>query len=159
MGLSLANASHARDNLVWDCTLDGNISGLSISVFFGGQILTGDGEVVCTNPNDGNSLLVSMPVRLTLVGGGGGFDVTIVRSMRVYSSGISVVGGPKALLGNFNVAASAGLTLIEHGVDFNVAVKVSREGLGFELGLFDKDTIGLGVRLHGMIFSIEAIKE
>ncbi len=152
--------SYSNTNLevpTWTCDLNGNISGLGISVFFGGQIIGGKGMITCKT-TDGKSVQ-RLPVYLRFISAGVGFDFTIINKMQIIALGIGVTDGPQALVGEFAVGATAGATFITKGVDVTAAVKVERkDGLGFEVGMIGKEAVGLGVHLHGMVFTIEALK-
>ncbi len=152
----LSQAASAHTIRGMKCNLEGEMSGLSISIFFGGQALAGEGEIVCTSPEFNGEIV--QPVELRLVSGGVGFDITFVKSIDVVAYGIDVAHDPNQLTGSFKVGATAGATLFDQGVDFDAALKLSRgQGFGFEVGLIGKDAIGLGVRLHGMVFKITPI--
>jgi len=141
----------------WECQLAGEMSGVKLGFIFGGQVIRGDGEIRCATEKDGVSRNVKLPVRLSIVGGGVGFDFTIVRHMQIFTNGIGGVNDPRDLTGQFNVAASAGVTLIDQGrsVDSAISVKHKARGLGFEVGMTGEDAIGLGARVHGLIFVVE----
>jgi hypothetical protein len=141
----------------WSCQLVGEMSGVKLGFIFGGQVIRGDGEVRCTSSQGSESLGVSVPVRLSLVGGGIGFDFTIVRHVGVISAAIGEVLNPRDMLGQFSVATSAGVTLINqgHNVDSSFTVQHKARDVGFEVGLIGEDAVGLGARLHGLVFVIE----
>jgi hypothetical protein len=152
--LTFANTSHAALD-TWNCQLDGEISGAKLGFIFGGQYLAGDGLVRCVATNDADNTVV-VPVKMKLLGGGWGFDFTIVNSVEVVSAGIGNLSGPEAFLGSFKVGATAGATLINQGINVDAAIRLSRRNsVGIELGLIGEDAIGLGVRLHGLVFVIQ----
>lgn len=165
--LMAAPFAHARSNdgapnssqdsgvtgVAYTCTLTGDISGASIGVILGGEYISGPGMVTCRNGDE----IRTLPVRMRLIGFGPAFDLSVIRSIHIVSANIGVVGGPEALLTNYSLGASAGVTLVNAGVAFDAAAKVSGEGgVSFELGFQGRDVIGLGAHLYGMGFSIEA---
>ena len=154
--LGMAQTASAVDVRGMNCDLEGEISGLSISIFFGGQVLAGDGEIRCTSPEfDG---VVVQPVELRLISGGIGFDVTYVKSIDIVAIGVDVANDPSILTGSFNIGATAGATLFDKGLDIDAALKLTKKnGFGFEIGLKGKEAVGLGVRLHGMVFTITPV--
>lgn len=154
-GFAAAPQAHALDN--WECQLEGEVSGLKLGFIFGGQFLQGEGLITCVETSFPENN-VELPVKLTIAGGGLGFDFTIVRGVRVLTAGIGNVVGPESFLGSFKVGASAGATLINQGFSVDAALKLTaNNGGGFELGLVGEDAIGLGARLHGLVFAIEPI--
>jgi hypothetical protein len=153
LGVNL-NQAHASVD-TWNCQLNGEISGIKLGFVFGGQYLGGEGVIYCvesTNPQNE----VRIPVKMKLVGGGWGFDFTLVESVRVVSAGVGNLSGPESFFGSFNVGATAGLTLINQGINADAAIRLSKNrSFGLELGLMGEDAIGLGVRLHGLVFVIK----
>lgn len=147
---TFASADVARE-INYTCRLSGNISGASVAFVFGGQILEGPGRLSCVNGLTGETM--RYPVTLRLAGAGVGFDLTAIRSVRVYSSGIGV-NDPQSLYRSFGVGATAGANLIRSGVSYDAAVRASESGLNFELGFQGKEILGLGAHLYGMIFSV-----
>lgn len=144
----------ARAADTWECQLKGDIAGVRLGFIIGGQVLKGDGVITCKEAG-GAGLLVDQPVSLAVVGGGVGFDFTIVRSLRVISAGVGDLQGPELFTGSFNMGATAGATLINQGISVDSAVKLTRDdGFGFEMGFTGEDAVGLGVRLHGLVFKI-----
>jgi hypothetical protein len=139
------------DGRTYSCRLDGNISGASIGVIIGGQFISGPGLITCRTGSEVRTL----PVRMRLIGFGPAIDFTIIKAMHVQSAGFEVVGGPENLVRSYNVGATAGATLINAGIGFNVAIRVSNSGLGFELALQSPEVVGLGARLYGMVFDIQ----
>jgi hypothetical protein len=151
--LTFSSSALAVDN--WECRLDGNVSGVKLGFIFGGQFLQGYGQIDCIEINNPTNHVVE-PVKLTVAGGGIGFDFTIVRSVRLISAGIGNVVGPESFLGSFKVGATAGATLINQGINADAAVKITKNnGFGLELGLIGEDALGLGARLHGLVFIVE----
>lgn len=140
----------------WRCELGGDMAGVKLGFFFGGQVIRGEGEISCRTEG---GRAARVPVRLAILGGGVGFDFTVVRHVRVVSEGVGGVRAPSELLGSFSVAASAGTTLIDqgHNVDAAISVKSKGKGLGFEVGLLGEDAVGLGARVHGLAFLVERL--
>jgi hypothetical protein len=139
----------------WVCHLKGNISGIRLGFGIGGQYLDGHGVIACAQANNPR-VRVSKPVELTVVGGGVGFDFTVVKSVKLISAGIGRVGGPDSFLGQYKIAASTGANLIKWGIEANAAVKVTDDyGFGFELGFQGERAYGLGARLHGLVLIID----
>ena len=136
----------------YSCNLSGEIAGASIGVFLGGEYISGPGMITCRS----GSSVRSLPVRMKLVGFGPAFDLTIIKSIRVSTVDVGIVGGPEAFIHSYSIGGTAGATLINQGVEFDAAVKVAAAGgLTFELGLQGRDVLGLGAHLYGMAFSIE----
>lgn len=141
----------------WRCQLGGDMSGVRLGFFFGGQVIRGQGEVSCVAKNGRTA---RVPVRLAVFGGGAGFDFTVVRQVRVVSESVGGLRAPSDLLGSFSVAASAGATLIDQGHAVDAAISLEGKGgrsLGFEVGLVGEDAIGLGARVHGLGFLVERL--
>lgn len=139
----------------WQCRLEGNIKGAKLGFGLGGQYLGGKGVVRCVDGNDFQNVVV-VPVKMKLIGGGWGFDFTIVKSVQVVSAGIGNLSGPEAFFGSFKVGATAGATLIDQGINADAAIRLSKNNsFGLELGLIGEDALGLGVRLHGLVFLVQ----
>lgn len=130
-----------------ECYLDGTVSGIGLSIGWGGQIISGDGSLVC----DGAQ---AIPVELQFVSGGWGFDFSIIKKMKVTSS-VFLLERPEDVEGKYSIGATAGATLIREGVDFNVALQAQKNNLGFELALTGKEAVGLGARLQAMVFIVK----
>lgn len=154
-GILCSTAAQAETTQRYHCTLDGHIHGVSIGIGLSGQELHGPGRLTCRDRQTGHR--ESRRVELNLVGIGIGFDFTIVKSMRVHSSGIETAVGFPDFDRSFNVGAIAGVTVVDDGVSVDSAVQVSDEQLGFELGFIGERAIGLGARLQGMVFTIKPI--
>ena len=137
---------------IYNCQLSGTMQGASVAVFLGGQIISGPGYLSCT---DSARRHYTIPVKLSLLGGGVGFDVSIIRAMTVRSSSIRLA-NPEMVFRSFGLGATAGATLVNAGIAFNVAARVTdNAGLDFEVGFSGQDAIGLGGHLYAMGFSIE----
>ncbi|MCB9026434.1 MAG: hypothetical protein H6625_08975 [Bdellovibrionaceae bacterium] len=102
--------------------------------------------------------VVTQAVKLKLMGAGVGLGFSKVKSVAVKSIGIGLTNGPESLYGKYSVGATAGLSLINRGYDFDAAVRLSKSGLGFELGFFGQDVNGLEAHLHGMVMTIKPDK-
>jgi hypothetical protein len=157
LGLVLWIPSQARADS-YTCNLRGTMSGVAIGFIFDGEFITGHGVYTCIVQDTGHApRTVQVPVRLALVGGGLGFDFTIIQSMNLIADGIGEVRNPRDLLGEFNVGASAGVTLINRGynIDSAISVKHRGNGIGFEVGFIGERAIGLGARVNGFILSVK----
>lgn len=152
--LSLPPASASTPELAaTTCKLEGELSGLGLGFIWGGQIISGDGEISCRT--DEGVEVSRVPVQMQFISGGFGFDFSIINSMVVESGSVRVSNGPNDLVGSFSVGATAGMTLIDTGIDFDVALKLTKEpGLALELAVKSKDVDGLGARLHAMTFIV-----
>jgi len=141
---------------LYNCQLRGSMRGFKIGFGLGGQYLSGTGVIRCTENARRSPRTVSMPVRLRIAGGGVGFDFTIVRRVNIITAGIGSVRRPRDLTGSFNVAASAGVTLIRRGYNINSAISVKNRanGVAFEMGFQGERAYGLGARLHGLVMTI-----
>jgi len=136
----------------YNCQLSGQMAGASVAVGLGGQVISGTGVVECV---DSNKQTTSIPVKLGLIGGGVGFDVTIIRNLTIRSSTVQVA-NPDTLIRSFGLGATTGATLLATGVSFNVAAKVSdASGFGFDIGFAGQDALGLGAHLYAMSFKVE----
>lgn len=137
---------------LYTCKLRGHISGGSIAIFIGGQVLQGPGTITCTQNITGETYRT--PVEMKLVGGGVGFELSKIRRTEVYSAGIGV-NDPRFFYRSFAVGATAGASLVRVGLGFDAALRLSDGGVGFDVGLKGQDIVGLGAHLYGMVFSIE----
>lgn len=136
----------------YECYLDGTAKGLSISIGFGAQVIRGDGVVTCTS-DEGT---FTKPVKLGFYSAGIGFELAYIKSLRVRSSKIRIYDGPESFIGEYDIGATAGVTLINQGLDFDAAIEVTADdGFGFEVAMIGKDVVGLGAKLHGMVFAIK----
>ena len=136
----------------YNCQLSGQMEGASVAIGLGGQVIAGPGVVECV---DYNKRTTSIPVKLSLVGGGVGLDVTIIRNLTIRSSTVQVA-DPDTLMRSFGLGATAGATLLAAGVSFNVAAKASdATGFGFDVGFTGQDALGLGAHLYAMTFKVE----
>jgi len=141
----------------YTCDMRGAISGIKLGFFIDGQILGGDAVIHCKDATNSGLRDVSMPVRVRVIGGGVGFDFTIVQRANIISDGIGAVRSPRDLVGQYDVAASAGITLINRGYNVQSAISVKRRGNGvaFEVGFQGEKAIGLGARLNGLVLVVE----
>jgi hypothetical protein len=146
-------ADNANSAVYYNCELSGAIHGASVAIIFGGEVISGPGVLSCVNQTTNQN--VTFPVKLSLIGGGIGFDISIIRNIAVHSSNIKVA-DPNMLVQSFGIGATAGATLIQEGVAFDVAITATDgAGLGFEVGLSGQDALGLGVHLYAMTFHVE----
>src|SRR5690606_37339936 len=122
-----------------------------------GQYMSGKAMITCSSERQGKMRHVQTPVKVRIVGGGGGFDFTIVRSMKFTTGGLGYVHSAHDFYGSFTVGKSAGVTLIKRGYTVNSAISVKRKarGLAFELGFMSEKAYGLGYRLHGTVMTIK----
>lgn len=142
----LANAKAPRLDAE-TCELNGNVSGIGLSLIWGGQVISGSGTLECREAD--GTFIDAVPVHLTFLSGGLGLDFSIIRSMNVRSGRVFVANGPSDFLGSFSVGATAGVDLLNRSLNFDAAVRVTREpGVGIELALTGRDAIGFGARLH-----------
>ncbi|MGZ3702357.1 MAG: hypothetical protein ACXWSD_11240 [Bdellovibrionota bacterium] len=141
----------------YTCQLKGAISGLKLGFILDGQVLGGDAVIHCEDATHSGLHDVDMPVRVRVVGGGVGFDFTIVKRANLVTAGIGLVRRPADLLGEYSVAASAGVTLIERGYNIQSAISVKHRahGIAFEVGFQGEKAIGLGARLNGLVMVVE----
>lgn len=144
---------------LYNCQLRGSMSGFKLGFILGGQYLSGRGMIRCTENARRNPRTVNMPVSLRIAGGGVGFDLTIVKRVNIITAGIGAVRRPRDLTGQFNVAASAGLTLIRRGYNVQSAISVKHRGngLAFEVGFQGERAYGLGARLHGLVMTVRPL--
>lgn len=147
-------------SLHYSCRLDGQLRGLKLGWGLGGQYMSGKGAITCVDLRHGQPRKISMPVKVRILGGGIGFDFTIVRSMKFTSGGLGYVHSPMDLTGSFSVGHSAGVTLIKRGYSVNSAISVKKhaKGLAFELGFMGERAYGLGARLHGTVMTVRPLR-
>lgn len=153
------NGSH-HGSLHYGCRLDGNMRGLKLGWGLGGQYMSGKGMITCVDVRHGNPRKIQVPVKVRIIGGGIGFDFTIVRSMKFTSGGLGYVHSPMDLTGSFSVGKSAGVTLVKRGYSVNSAISVKKhgKGLAFELGFMGEKAYGLGARLHGTVMTVRPLR-
>ena len=138
----------------YNCSITGTMSGVNVAFVFGGEVIGGDGWLTCTQNARGRSGNAQIPIHLTLLGGGAGFNLTYVRAITVNAVGVGV-NDPSQLLEQYSIGPSVGASLVNRGVAFDAAVRVGdASGFGFDLGLQGRDVIGLGAYLYGMGFQI-----
>lgn len=147
-------------SLHYSCRLDGEMRGLKLGWGLGGQYMSGKGAITCVDIRHGQPRKIHMPVKVRIIGGGIGFDFTIVRSMKFTSGGLGYVHSPMDLTGSFSVGKSAGVTLIKRGYSINSAISVKKhgKGLAFELGFAGEKAYGLGARLHGTVMTVRPLR-
>lgn len=153
------NEGH-QDLFAYQCRLEGDISGVQLGFGFSGQVMGGRGNISCVDRRNGELRTVNLPVRLTVIGAGPGFDFSIVRRVHFVSGGVGYVHNPMDLTGQFDLAVSAGGTLIDHGgaITSAVSVKKHAHGLAFELGFMGARAYGLGAHVHGMMLFVNPIR-
>ena len=159
IGVSLYISALATAD-TYTCKISGTVSGMALGFIIDGEVIDGDGIISCVNREDGReSRRVELPVHLTLAGLGVGFDFTIIKSVELVADGIDEVRNPRDLLGEFNVGASAGVTLIDRGYNVVSAISVKHRGngIGFEVGFMGERAIGLGARVNGFVFRVKAL--
>jgi len=142
----------------YTCKLRGSMSGVALGFVFDGEFISGHGTYSCVEQDGGSSpRTINTPVRLSLVGGGVGFDFTVIQSVNIIADGIGEVRNPRDLLGEFNVGASAGATLINRGynIDSAISVKQRANGIGFEVGFIGERAVGLSARLNGFVMRVK----
>lgn len=151
LGTSPAFAKDVNGPL-YTCYLSGNVKGRSIAIIVGGQEIKGPGEILCMDAKSGREM--TFPVTIKIVGIGVGLDLSVIKAMRVGSAGIGV-NDPELFANSFSLGATAGATLINAGVAFDLALKANaKNGFGFEVGLQGKEVEGLGAHLYGMSMKI-----
>lgn len=139
----------------WSCKLTGDVSGIGLDIIVGFEHLKGTGVIRCTSANGQR---VKRNVSLHMIGAGVGLGFSQVRRLHLVTANIGVARGPDGMVGRYSLGASAGVTLINAGVDFDAAVSAAKTGgLSFDLGLKGKDAVGLHVKLHGMALEIREI--
>ncbi len=138
------------------CRLTGEMRGVSIAFGVGGQVISGQGKITCTDLNTGRRLV--QPVKLRLAGAGWGLELSRIRSIRVVSSGVTV-SNIAYFYDNFSVGAEAGASLINQGIGFDLALRLAgQNGFGFDLAVQGRDILGLGAHLYAMGFRIYPIQ-
>lgn len=140
----------------YSCQLVGDMAGIDIGAGVSGEVMGGRGTISCTDRSFGETHNVDVPVRITIIGVGPGFDFAVVKHVRLITGGLGLVRSPMDLTGQFTLGASAGLEFFNHGyaVDSAVSVKRHATGLGFELGFMSEEAYGLGAHLHGMLMIV-----
>lgn len=147
-------------SLHYSCRMDGQLKGLKLGWGIGGQYMSGKGAITCVDLRHGQPRKIHMPVKVRIIGGGLGFDFTIVRGLKFTSGGLGYVHSPMDLTGSFSVGASSGVTLIKRGYNVNSAISVKKhaKGLAFELGFSGEKAYGLGARLHGTVMTVRPLR-
>lgn len=136
----------------WTCQLTGNLSGFSASPIISFQHLSGTGTLSCDTVDNHH---MDVPVSMTLSGLGVGLGFSNIQNVSVYSASIGIADDPHALMGSYGVGATAGATLIQAGISFDVALNLKKEGgASFDIGLKSMDAQGLELKLQGMVFEI-----
>lgn len=139
----------------WACKMQGDVSGFGLDIIVGFEHLKGTGVIRCTSANGQHA---TKNVALHLIGAGVGLGFSKVESLHLVTANIGVANGAEGMIGKYSIGASAGVTLINAGVDFDAAVSAAKTGgLSFDLGLKGKDAVGLHVKLHGMALEISEL--
>lgn len=138
---------------LWTCSIQGNLSGYSISPVISIQSLRGTGVLSCTTLENER---IDVPVIMKLGGLGLGLGFSKIENVTIYTASIGVANDPYALIGSYSVGATAGATLLAAGVSFDTALNVRKDGgLSFDIGLKGLDAKGLELKLQGMVFEVE----
>ncbi len=150
-----------NDMFAYSCQLTGDMSGIDLGAGISGEVMGGQGVIQCMDRRAGELHTVELPVRLTVLGIGPGFDFSVVRHVSFVSGGLGYVHSPLDLTGQFDVGVSAGLTFLDRGiaVDSAVSVKKHLHGLAFELGFMGEQAYGLGAHVHGMVLIVNPIHQ
>ena len=155
IGISSAQATTQVSDtarFAYTCQLRGHIHGNSVAVIVGGEYLSGTGYLTCDNAVTGKRSRI--PIAMSLVGAGIGFDFTVIRSVQIFSAGFGI-DNPRAFMGEFGIGATAGAELGRAGLAFDLAFEVkNRAGLDVEVGLQGQNAAGLGAHLYGMTFKV-----
>jgi len=139
----------------WVCQLQGKMAGKSVGVVLSVLKLEGQGQISCISAN---GIQTETPVKLEMNGVGLGVGFTEYTEVEVATAALGVATGPEALAGSFAVGPSAGVTLIEAGLDVGIAMRLSQEGgLSFELALLGKKGQGLEAKIHLQTMSISPL--
>jgi hypothetical protein len=137
----------------WTCQLAGSLAGKSIGAGLSVARLNGMGTVTCMAV-DGTVQIQNVALKVRGLGLGVGYSEYV--SLTVFSAGVGLA-SPTGMVGTYTLGPAVGVTLIDAGLDFNAALKVSSErGIGFEVGLAGKEAKGLEVKLQLQSMKITA---
>lgn len=136
---------------LYTCHLSGSMSGGSIAIIVGGQYIHGMGNIICTN--NFSHKRMRLPVKLKLIGAGVGFELSQIKNLRLFTAGLGV-NNPNFFNQSFAIGATTGASLVRAGFEFDTAVRLSKNGVGFELGIQGREVLGLGAHLYAMTFQI-----
>jgi hypothetical protein len=140
-----ASAHEGEVTPLWGCRVEATLSGHSTGVVLSVTDVEGTGTVRCVS-TDG--LTQETPVKLHLKGVGLGFGYADYTGVEIASGNIGLA-NPDAIVGSYSVGPSAGVTLIEAGIDVGVALKCSQhEGISFELALVGRHAHGLEAKVQ-----------
>ena len=155
LGFAFAGMAQAdTQGPAWVCNIDGEMSGTSVGLIVGFQELKGTGMISCKSAFGER---VEQPVILRMTGLGLGLGFADIKSVKIFTAAIGVTSGPEALLGKFKVGLSTGATLAEVGADADLALALSNEGVGFEVGVTGRKAQGLEAHLHAITFTIKPL--
>jgi len=130
----------------WTCQLQGKMAGTSVGLIVSGLQLEGQGQIKCVSLN---GVQTNVPVKLEMAGIGLGFGFTEYEEVEVATASFGLASGPEALAGSFAVGPTAGVTLINAGLDVGIAMRLSQVGgLSFELAFLGKKGRGLEAKVH-----------
>lgn len=135
---------------VYGCQLRANVSGFSASPLISIVHITGRGTITC-DAATGVAIRTETPVEISIGGLGVGVGYTEYKNIELTSAVIGVA-DVEGMIGRYSVGVSAGVTLIEKGITGGLYLKVSNNGLGFEIAASGNDVNGLeaAVQLRGM---------
>jgi len=103
-----------------------------------------------------NGVKTEVPVKMEINGVGLGIGYTDYAEVDVATAAIGLASGPEALTGSFSIGPSAGVTLINAGLDVGMALRLSQAGgVSFELAFLGRQSQGLEAMLQLQSFSIE----
>lgn len=136
------------------CQLKGVMAGNSVGVGISVTQVEGTGVVTCQSINGKTQ---ELGVKMKLSGVGLGLGYSEYTEVEVASAVVGVADANE-MVGTYSVGLSAGATLIEVGLDASVALKVSNNGLGFELGLMGKKAKGLEAKVQLQSLEITALQ-
>jgi hypothetical protein len=154
LGLS-GIASGEEVGPAWTCQIKGKMAGHSLGVGLSGSKLEGEGVILCSSLN---GVQTEQAVKMKIEGIGLGIGYTEYGEVEIATANFGIASSPVALSGSFAMGPSAGLTLIEAGLDVGIAVRLSQAGgMSFELALLGKQGQGLEAKLQLQTFTLEAL--
>lgn len=152
----MAQVAQAKEvGPAWTCQIKGKMTGHSLGFGISGSKLEGTGVISCISLN---GVTTEVPVKMKIEGIGLGIGYTEFGEVEVATANIGLAASPESLSGSFAMGPSAGVTLIEAGLDVGIAVRLNQAGgLSFELALLGKQGQGLEAKLQLQTFSLEAL--
>jgi hypothetical protein len=147
-----ALADNSATGPAWTCKLDADVSGFSAGFILNVTDIHGNGNIVCSRPED--QMNVTVPVVVKLGGVGFGFGISKVTDMKVFTLNVGVT-DPEDMLGEFNAGLEANFTFLKGGAGVQVGVK-GNNGLALDVGLTTKKAKGLHITAGGFAMSVEA---